>query len=77
MKASLLSDDQVLGILTPADEFQYWAEIANTSNKLAAKERGAVLPGAVSVTGNGVCKARESLFPGGHGAGGDNAGYTG
>lgn len=33
------SDSDLSGILTPSDEFQYWAESAMTSSKLSSRER--------------------------------------
>lgn len=33
------SEETTLGIITPLDEYQFWAETASTSNKLVAKER--------------------------------------
>ncbi|XP_075905861.1 cytoplasmic dynein 2 heavy chain 1 [Nelusetta ayraudi] len=35
------SEEDVLGILTPADEFQFWADVAESAEKNGARERAA------------------------------------
>ncbi|GAA6078243.1 cytoplasmic dynein 2 heavy chain 1 isoform X1 [Tachysurus ichikawai] len=34
-----LSEDDVLGMLTPCDEFQYWAEVSRSAERSSARER--------------------------------------
>uniref|UniRef100_A0AAR2JAS5 Dynein heavy chain tail domain-containing protein n=1 Tax=Pygocentrus nattereri TaxID=42514 RepID=A0AAR2JAS5_PYGNA len=36
-----LSEDDVLGIVTPCDEFQYWAEVGRTAERSSERERAA------------------------------------
>ncbi|XP_028817493.1 cytoplasmic dynein 2 heavy chain 1 isoform X3 [Denticeps clupeoides] len=36
-------EEDVLGILAPGDEFQYWADLAQTGHKTSARERAAYL----------------------------------
>ncbi|XP_072546992.1 cytoplasmic dynein 2 heavy chain 1 isoform X2 [Salminus brasiliensis] len=36
-----LSEDDVVGIVTPSDEFQYWAELGHTAERSSERERAA------------------------------------